>query len=252
VLIRVPEQTERDLAIWAIRERADALNAQRTKFRVRAREAMAEIGSFAAGGPCYAGVSWGKDSTVLASLVVRLRRTTGVTIPLVWVVARPRENPHCALVRDAFFAVAGDHPYEEIESWCEQTDTGWSALGTLERGFARAAETHGVRYVSGIRGDESAQRAKRMARYGVATQRTCAPIGRWSAQDVWAYLHAHDLPVHPAYAMSMGGLIDRDRIRVATLGGRRGDGWGRATWEWRYYHRALDAIGHRAGDDRPR
>jgi len=81
-----------------------------------------------------------------------------------------------------------------------------------------------------------------MAVHGIATERTCAPIGRWSAEDVWAYLYARGLPVHPAYAMSMGGLLDRDRIRVGPLAGERaaawaeqGSGHGRLEWERRYY-----------------
>lgn len=254
MLIRVPQQTERDLAIWTIRERADALNAQRAKFRVRARDAIAEICAFAERGPCYAGVSWGKDSVVMASLVVQLARTGGPTIPLVWVRVEPRYNPHCTIVRDAFFAASGAHPYEEIEEWCrhDASDGGWYAEGTLERGLARAAAAHGDRYVSGIRGDESGVRALRVARYGLSTARTCAPLGRWSGDDVYAYLYQRELPVHPAYAMSWGGRLDRDRIRVATLGGRRGDGWGRATWEWDYYGWRLDQIGYARADVRPR
>lgn len=252
MLIRVPEHTERDLAIWAIRERTDEINAQRTKFRVRAREAVMAIRSFADAGPCYAGVSWGKDSVVLASLVVQLAREGGPVVPLVWVRVEPRCNPHCALVRDAFLGSVAAHPYTEIEEWCEDRDGGWYAEGTLERGFARAAATHGDRYVSGVRGEESGQRTARMRAHGVSTARTCAPIGWWSGDDVFAWLYERELPVHPAYAMSWGGRLDRDRIRVATLGGRRGDGWGRATWEWDYYGWRLDQIGYRQADTRPR
>lgn len=59
---------------------------------------------------------------------------------------------------------------------------------------------------------------------------------------MFAYLHRFDLPVHPAYAMSRGGLWDRDRIRVASLGGRRGEGMGRAEWERAYYGRELTRL----------
>lgn len=254
MLIRVPEQSTLDLDVWAVRERTDALNAQRAKFRVREREAIAEIARFAERGPCYAGTSWGKDSTVIAHLVSQLRRDGGPAIPLVWVRVEPRENPHCALVRDAFFADAqhAGHPYEEIVEQCALVDCAWSALGTLERGFARAAAVHGDRYVSGIRASESGARKMRCASHGLSTVRTCAPIGWWQGADVFAYLHARGLPVHPAYAMSFGGQLDRDRIRVASLGGLRGSEFGRSTWEYHYYGRRLDEIGHRAHDWRPR
>ena len=81
-----------------------------------------------------------------------------------------------------------------------------------------------------------------MARWGESTERTCAPLGGWTGADVFAYLHTHRLPVHPAYACSLGGVLDRDRIRVAALGGERGRGHGRAEWERRYYGDAMPAC----------
>ena len=60
---------------------------------------------------------------------------------------------------------------------------------------------------------------------------SCQPNGHWSARDVFAYLNAHDLPVHPAYAMTFGGALDRGRLRVGTIGGSRGTEFGRAEWE---------------------
>jgi 3'-phosphoadenosine 5'-phosphosulfate sulfotransferase (PAPS reductase)/FAD synthetase len=119
---------------------------------------------------------------------------------------------------------------------------GWHASGTLERGFAEAARRFGERYISGVRGEESGARKLRMMTHGTATERTCAPIGWWSAEDVFAYLHANGLPVHPAYAYSLDGLLDRARLRVAALGGERGTGWGRRQWEERYYSDALHKI----------
>jgi len=93
--------------------------------------------------------------------------------------------------------------------------------------------------VSGVRGEESGVRKLRMRRWGTSSERTCAPIGWWCGGDVFAYLHQHDLPVHPAYAMSFGGTLDRNRIRVASLGGERGTGFGRRDWEHRYYRDAF-------------
>jgi len=140
-LIVVPQHTREDLEIWHLRERADALLAQRTKFRVRTREALSAIRAFAERGPCYAGVSWGKDSTVIADLVSQLRREGGPVIPLCWVRAEPRTNPHCALVRNAWRAMPehAGHPYEEIvERYV--SDGPNRAHGTLARGTARMAE----------------------------------------------------------------------------------------------------------------
>ena len=44
------------------------------------------------------------------------------------------------------------------------------------------------------------------------------------------------------YACSLGGLLDRSKLRVASLGGQRGTGWGRAEWERRYYRAEVNAI----------
>lgn len=198
---------------------------------------MDAVRAFANGDPCYCGVSWGKDSVVVAHLV----RRAAPKIPLVWVRVKPIENPHCVLVRDAFLG-AHPGPYTEIEEHCFHDDLGWHATGTLERGFARAAALSGARHVSGVRAQESTARRLRMMTHGESTAMTCAPIGWWSGEHVFAYLSKHDLPVHPAYAMTHGGVLDRIRIRVSSLGGERGTGKGRREWEQTYYRQEIDGL----------
>lgn len=237
MLIQVPEHTARDLAVWRERERSDAAHARTRKFRQKVHRALDTLWE----GRCdYASVSWGKDSTVLAHLAWTLAERRGVTIPLAWVRVKPIANPHCVLVRDAFLRV-WSHPYREVESLCRHDETGWHATGTLERGFEELAEAFGTRYATGLRAEESSGRARRMDR-GLVWSASCAPIGRWSTQDVFAYLHRFGLPVHPAYAMSMGGALQREHIRVASIGGRRGHGFGRREWEEHYYRAALDRV----------
>lgn len=226
-----------DLERWREHERADAAHSKTSTFARHVARAGDQLRWFTDDGPCYAGVSWGKDSTVLAHLV----SMHAPRVPLVWVRVEPIANPDCVLVRDAFLRTH-DVDYHEIESWCRHDAEGWHARGTLEHGFAEAATRWTKRHVSGIRGAESGARTMRMRRFGERTEMTCAPIGWWSAADIYAYLFANDLPVHPAYACSQGGLWDRDRIRVASIGGRRGDGTGRADWERHYYPDAIRRI----------
>lgn len=234
MLITSPRHTPADLEQWAIWERTDEAYAARWNDRKMVRS-MDEIAKFASLGRCYAGVSWGKDSTVLAHLVLELAQERGVVVPLVWVRVKHFENPDCLLVRDSFFANRS-HPYEEIEV------STTLATGRLEAGFEIASDKYGARHVSGVRGAESTVRAIRMARWGVSTERTCAPIGWWSGQDVFTYLHVFGLPVHPAYACSMGGVYDRERLRVASLGGSRGNGMGRSQLEDKYYREEMRTI----------
>lgn len=193
---------------------------------------MGAIASFASDGPLYVGVSWGKDSVAVAHLA----RRVDPAIPLCWVITPRWETPECWAVRDAFLTA---HPgayreYLDHELPIVVRDGLPVALVDDSETWPPAAD-FGRRYVSGVRAEESGARTRRMRAFGVATTNTCAPIGWWTAEDVFGYLHRHGLPVHPAYAMSHGGLIDRRRLRVAPLGDVRGTGMGRRQWEREYY-----------------
>lgn len=230
-LIRVPQHTPEDLAAWERLEREDAAWAARPRLGELAAAALDLLADFR---PDYVSCSWGKDSLVLAHLAWTLGELGGHRAPLVWVRVRDRENPWCPAVRDAYLA-AHSCEYHEIEADAEDAVTadGRRAL-TSGAGFREAARRFGPRRATGLRGDESGGRRRRMEQ-GLVLGDSCAPLGHWTARDVYAYLYRERLPVHPAYAMSHGGRLDRDRLRVASLGGDRGRGMGRAEWERRYY-----------------
>lgn len=226
-----------DREAWARLERYDAALAGSLPLGRMADQARTVIEEFAKS-PCYASTSWGKDSTVLAHLVA----TSQADIPLVWVRVQDLENPDCLLVRDAFLDQYPQVHYEEIE--VEATAARWWEDGaqdapnsqrTSRGGFAIAEARHGARHISGIRAEESRVRGMAMARWGEAGPRAARPIGRWTATDVFAYLHRHDLPVHPAYSYSHAGRLDRRWLRVSSLGGVRGSDRGRSEWEQSYY-----------------
>lgn len=198
------------------------------------------IRAFLADGVAYVGVSWGKDSVAAAHLV----RQVAADIPLMHL--RPtNHNPDCDAVRDACFASwAGNSgaytefpvDYSGVDRRLgrtpendQQTDREWYAA------IRRAEKQLGRRRILGIRADESAGRMVRFCRWGISSKNACAPLSHWKAADVFAYLAANRLPVHPAYAMLGGGRWARDRIRVAEIGDTRGTGHGRAEWESEYY-----------------
>jgi len=237
-LIQSHRHTKRDLAHWGKLVRTDRMHARSQRFARRVDEAIGALVEFAERGSCYCGVSWGKDSVVVAHLV----RVHAPSVPLVWVRVDPIENPDCVVVRDAFLR-SFPGPYFEHSASCRHDAEGWHSTGTLEAGFKLAIAAHGKRHISGVRADESGIRKIRMRHWGHSSENTCAPIGWWSGQDVYAYLDAHDLPVHPAYACTMGGILDRDRVRVASLGGKRGRCMGRHEWERTYYRRELRELG---------
>jgi phosphoadenosine phosphosulfate reductase len=238
VLIASPRHTTEDLAAWQSTQRTAETHAQINAFKRHVQRSRDALLSFTGAGTGYAGVSWGKDSVVIAALIADLVPRW----PLVWVRVEPIVNPDCDAVRDEFMRTHPGVRYEEIAVWCTRDADGWHASGTLETGFSRAAAKHGDRYVSGIRADESGIRKLRVAKHGLASRNTCAPIGWWTAWDVFAFLESRGLPVHPAYACTMGGLLDPGRIRVASLGGKRGDGMGRREWEERYYREELRRL----------
>lgn len=237
-----------ELHRWRMLERQDALVAQQKRHRRSVERARAALTAFAADGSCYAGVSWGKDSVCLAHLVA----TTVQHVTLVWVRIEPVANPECEIVRDAFLAQFPKVAYDEIvvdylpgeTEWVEGYGPRKTGLHppAHQRGFAVARARYGTRHISGIRAMESKARERRMRTYGHSTESTCAPLGWWRVEDVWAYLHGHELPVHPAYAYTMHGAVSRDRIRVDALWGPSGTGWGRREWERRYYPDALRRV----------
>lgn len=238
MLIPSSRPDARDMEIWEVEERTDALHAQRVDFDRKARAAKMEIARFISEAPGvgYVGVSWGKDSVTVAHLAWQLAQEGGPSLPVIWVRVDGKENPDCPLVRDAFLR---DHPgtvYDEI-------DAGVPEIGlTSSLGFEEAARRYGDRHISGVRAAESAVRKLRTMRWGLSTTKTCAPIAWWSTRDVFAFMFREGLPVHPAYACSMGNAYPREWLRVSALGGRRGQGFGRTEWEERYYPEEMRDI----------
>ncbi len=235
MLVDSPRLTAADRARWAELEHYDdALSADPAFGRLE-RRAVAAVGAFASDGPCFAGVSWGKDSVVTAALVVFANETLGVDVPLVWARADRYESPECEAVRDLFLKAHPDVRYEEyVYRWRVplRGETGWSADQPGQDALAETLDhRHGGRRVTGVRAAESGARRMSAKTHGLATTRSCRPILHWTDQQVFAYLHRDDLPVHPAYAMSGGGVWDRGRLRVHALRTEVGD----EPWERRYY-----------------
>lgn len=243
MLIASPRQTDRDRDQWTRDEDIDRVHCRSSSFKRRVKEARQALARFTdSAEPCYVGVSWGKDSVVVAHLAAWLKREKRRTLPLVWLKSVPGFNPDCILVRDEFRRMFPELPYAEIETPRRHDEEGWHSTGTMEEGFREASRRYGDRHVSGVRAEESTVRSLRMRRWGENSPNTCAPIGWWTARDVFAYLHVNGLPVHPVYAMTQGGLWERDRLRVASLDETHGRGRGRAEWEAHYYPDVLRTL----------
>ena len=228
MLIASDRLSQTDLARWAILERTDRVNAQRRKAMVAgcSKPGARRISAFAAGAIARL-VSWGRT---LSSWHIWWPR---------WGFGdEDRQRVFCACTEGqpglrccsrcipvalvaAVVPRSGGRP-EEARRYDEQS-------GALRPMVPRGGLPE--RRITGVRAAESQVRALSAATHGVSTETSCRPILRWSTSDVFAYLALHDLPVHPAYAQSMGGLWDREHLRVAPLGGHEGSGHGRAEWE---------------------
>ena len=212
MLIGSPRLTAADRAYWARLEHYDDALSRDPRLDRLEQQAWDAVEKFAAGGDFSVSVSWGKDSVVASAITLQV-------VPdarLVWARARHVETPECEQVRDAFLAQHPQARYEEIlydfrvplrgEPGHEEAEI-QDALG----------ETLTGRYVSGVRAEESRIRRMSIGHRGLVTANTCRPIGKWDATHVFAYLHRENLPVHPAYAMTVGGQYDRRWLRVHPL-----------------------------------
>jgi len=231
-LIEVDAHTDADLAHWESIRFVDEMHGESISLKQKVERSVSAIRNFLKQDDrgAYAGVSWGKDSTVLAHLIAEHYPGIPVVFARVW----PITNPHCLTVRDRFLD-RFNVDYNEYQVKLEADEQGWRFVGSVDECFRRARVVHGPRHISGVRADESTVRKIRMCKYGHNSKNTCAPLGWWSGQDIFGYLARHDLPIHPAYAMTMGGGMDRNRIRVDMLGDERGQSMGRLSWERRYY-----------------
>lgn len=233
MLMPSPRHRPVDLRLWAQLEEADSAYAQASRPRLNslANEAEKSIRDFIAGGACYLGTSWGKDSVVLLNLAQR----TGVSMPVVYVriTGASAANPDCDAVRDAYLSSASieyheltfrheDCPHDEHWRECDRR---W-----------------GGRRITGLRMDESGRRAMSVRRLGIDTGRSCRPLAKWTGADIFAWLHLRKLPVHPVYAMLGGGRWPREQIRCHSIGGETASNYGRREHEREYYGDVLNRL----------
>lgn len=246
MLIKTDRHTKADMETWEDWEEIDHLESKKENLARKEYKAIENIRAFTNEHKCYLGVSWGKDSVVVADLALRNK----VNISIINLRCMPSHNPECDKVRDAFLLLYPNCNYKEIIVNYGNVYSGNMPDHIRDKytdklfytGFKKACDLYGDSHISGVRAEESGSRNIRMKRWGISTDKTCAPIGWWKTVEVFAYLHKYNLPVHPNYAMLGGGRWDRNRIRVAEIGDVRGNGIGRSEWEKEYYRDILTKI----------
>lgn len=238
MLIQSPRHTQKDLELWKIYEEADFLHYPKITNKIL--QSIKAIEDFLSCGPCYFSTSWGKDSVTAIHLAHNI---LGNDLKVWNIRVLPNRNEYCDTVRDLFLSKFNIKYYEVVADYTpvfkarltlseynKETDKIW--YDAIEE-ICRQAGTK--RHCLGIRADESNVRLLRCLRWKHNTVNSCAPLAWWKAQDVFAYLNRHNLPIHPNYAMLGGGRWDRHKIRVAEIGDSHGRGIGRHEWEKEYY-----------------
>lgn len=245
MLIESPRHTPADIAAWKRLERYDQKIAATNHLDRIEAKAVQTIRVFLANndGTDYASMSWGKDSVVTAHLTwladpsCLLRRIRVAY----W------EPPETDWTRDAFLAEHGGIRYAETVYdgiVPQRGEPGFEEVHSdPKRKPTNIMKLVSGRYISGVRAEESAMRKQSLQWHGISTAHTCRPIITWTATDVFAYLESRALPVHPTYAMSYGGHLDRRWLRVYILGStkpsvRRDN----ESWEDDYYGDVLAAA----------
>lgn len=230
MLLPSDRHTAADLRHWQELENADVRHGRGESVRRKAKRAISEITKFARA-DCYAATSFGKDSVVMHHLVWRSQ----VSIPVALIRQEgPGEDPYQMDVLNAWEWGNTEIVFTQLRDF----DSGRSPA--LEDGIKTLQAKYGKRYVSGIRADESPIRKLRS--FMLNNSSSCWPLRDWSAADVFGYIAANGLPLHPAYAMTGGGRWNRNQIRVSTIGGHKGSGFGRSEWEREYYGDILNRM----------
>ena len=236
MLIDSPRITTRDRKVWEQRHRYDLPLSRGARIERLEAQALRAVEEWRGGGDGIVSVSWGKDSVVAAHIALKV----DPDLRLVWVRSDPFETPEAEVVRDYFLAAHPGARYEERVAVLRNPKRG-------EPGFAKhrldpdakhqdvLGEHIPERWVSGLRGQESRMRALSIAWSGMATRNTCRPLAFWRGPDIFAYCAREGLPLHPAYAMSFGGVLDRQWIRTHPLCSIVEMKTDVAQWEDRYY-----------------
>lgn len=246
MLIPSCRHTREDLSLWADLEEADKANGERLLRSGKVEQAETIAFDYQSDGePAYVSMSWGKDSVVTAHIVFSCRPD----LPVVYNREMGLSNPHCHDVAREFVKQFPKTNYFETPIFhksVKRLSTGDRPTKSEETksflaGCDRTQAQFGRR-IMGIRRDESSSRKISAIVHGVATKNVCRPILYWTAEDVFAYLAMHNLPIHPNYAMLGGGRYNRKWLRVDCLAGPQGRGMGRAEWENEYYPEEMRKI----------
>jgi phosphoadenosine phosphosulfate reductase len=182
--------------------------SQLPKFKRRVDEALDVIKEALAIAPGYVGVSWGKDSVVLAHLCQQVDRDV-LAINIGDLLEDLQDN------------------YSEVSrAYCDRFNLNYQQFfydeSTDGGFFTQIQKLYELRPMAfiGCRAQENKRRASAIKKYGLIHQYKSGnwrafPLAYWSWRDVWAYICLHNLPYLNSYDHQLSG--DRATSRTAVI-----------------------------------
>jgi phosphoadenosine phosphosulfate reductase len=225
-------------------------HASSRAFCRRVDEACRVIEQAAAKGRVVVATSWGKDSVVLADLALRVLGRVQLLH-----IASSYRLPGYERVQEYFESRTDLHVIQPRRTLAETFD--WLREVGLPHERTKAQQATVVQKIKkdvgtqwckdngytvqmlGMRADENRRtRGMLFRRLGLIYEARgitmAAPLGWWTARDVWSYLVANDLPWHPMYDMETHGF-SRESIRNAGWLSTDGAERGRISWLREHY-----------------
>jgi phosphoadenosine phosphosulfate reductase len=232
---------DNDLETWNKWVKNDEIHIKSKGYKFRLNKTIERIKKFADENDentYYVGVSWGKDSIVLSHMIYNI----GVSPINIYIRQLDNENPHNKDVRDNFLKLFNINYYEESYSYKTTPDQTYFKNGKPNKWYYILNQLNKKynKRITGLRKDESAKRKFRFDVFGDESLNSFTPFENFLVADIFGYMYENNLPIHPNYAMTINGLIDRNRLRVAAIGNNEGDGMFRKLWEKTYYQDILN------------
>lgn len=245
MLILSERLTKKDIEAWRDSEQIDAMRCKTKEYKSRlakTRESIKEFVKSREDKRFYGGISFGKDSLVMATLM----REVCPDMKIVNIRNIENFNPDSYKIED-ILKESGllSHDYEVCPYDYRFADDTYYKNGKPYKWFNILSDlkTKYGAHITGIRADESAKRERRIRVFGLETEHSFAPLAYMKVHDIFAFLYENNLPVHPVYAMTRGGEFDKYRLRVSAIGNPEGRGVGRLIWEKEYYGDILNRMG---------